>query len=636
MTNHGTVSTTHERDQPGRPGPAAPDGAESLTTVVVRRTDVGDWQNEGPVLLFAAPWLKCSWPSLAIGTLKAHLLREGIGVRCCHLHLEVAVGVGWGHYEVVSQIWGVGESLFGALLDPDDADRLVDHAAATTWAAGHESAATWIEHEALADLGNAVESFLEREQPERYPIVGGSIGAMQLCSTLYLMKRIAERGHAGTRVIGGSGIVGPTAATVAERTGDLVDVVIEGEGEAALTDLVRSVIRDAANPRLVTPRPPITLTRDNRADLSDYFDDAGALGVPTTGLTLPFEHSRGCAWEHRSRDRLRGCTFCGLYRTSPDFRTRPVDAVVADIEGCIDRYRVLNLAFVDAYIPSEYRSELLDALNALHADLTYFTEMRCDLTWEDAKRLAQRANRIQLGVESFSTAILRHIGKGIDALRTIQSLRFCQELGVPLQYNLMLRIPGVGPDEVTDLANVLPSLYGLQPPNVVDFFLDRNSLAFAQPEEHGLDSADLDTGPHPWLPTALGDSRISQVVPFDRNGLAETEWQTVEAASHLWRQVWGRAHTNAGRAPLTWEDGGGWATIVDLRDGAAEIFTLDGFLYDVFTACQEIRSRRWLADHVVAATHVDTAIAVLVERRLVVQDRARVVSVAVRRRRTSP
>src|SRR5262249_27896136 len=142
---------------------------------------------------------------------------------------------------------------------------------------------------------------------------------------------------------------------------------------------------------------------------------------------LSLEHSRGCEWEHRTPGELRGCTFCGLYRNSPNFRRKPISRVADQIRQSVARYRNLNLAFVDAYLPEASRHELIEELNAIPGDITYFSELRCDLSAETVARLALRARRVQLGVESFSTALLRRIGKGLSAAQSVYCVRLCQE-----------------------------------------------------------------------------------------------------------------------------------------------------------------------------------------------------------------
>lgn len=599
------------------------------------------------VLLFATPWMKAAWPSLAIGSLKSHLRANGVETRCLHLHLEAAASIGWAHYDALAETWGAGEALFGALLDPDDAERLVEVAAGVLRRAGHPDTAEWVEKRGCEDLRALVDTWLERERPERYAVVGGSIGAMQLCGTLYLMKRVRERGHAGTRILGGSALVGSVAHEVLTRCTD-VDFVIAGEGEQALLSLVTLLrgdrptalfppgvlARDAKGAIVDGGRPaPMSLEESLPPDLDEFFEAARRLGVPKTGLTLSFEHSRGCEWEHRSPGRLRGCTFCGLYRNSPSFRRKSVERAVSEIEEAVRRHRVLNLAFVDAYIPREYRDELLDGLNALPADITFFTEMRCDLTESTGKRLAMRANRVQLGVESFSNRILRRLGKGVSSVSTAYSVRLCQDLGIPVQYNLILRIPGVTAEEIDELTGLLPTLFGLPPPASADFYLDRNSRIFAEPGAHGLSESDFDQRRPEWLARSIGDSRICQVVPLPPpSGEVEEAWRQLERQIQRWHECWRMTRGSRTNAPLTWRDGGGWASIVDAREPTARIYTIDGVLYDAFVACAEVRTLEELTRgrSEAQAEFLEAALEELITHRLVFREGRQLVSVATR------
>ena len=561
------------------------------------------------VLLFSMPWMKATWPSLALGCLKAYLAERGVTARCCHFHLEAAARLGSARYDALAESWGAGEALFSSLLDRDEAPRLVAVASKLLRDAGRHDAATWAEGSACDDLAALVDEWLERERPEEYELVGGSIGALQLSATLYLMQRIRARGHDGVRVLGGSGLVGMNGRELLDRAPD-VHAVIQGEGEAALLGVVQSMgtrplaglpgvlARDAAGAVVpVAPLEPVDLSEVPAPDVGEFFEAAAALGVPRTALTLSFEYSRGCEWEHRTDGRLRGCTFCGLYRNSPNHRRKPVARVLRDIDAAVKRFRVLSIAFVDAYLPAGYRDELLDGINSLPFDVTFFTELRCDLTEATVQRLSWRANRVQLGVESFSSAILKRIGKGVSAARTVHSVRLCQDYGIPAQYNLMLGIPGVPADEIDELAATLPTLFGLEPPKVTEFYLDRNSLAFADPIAHGIAPATIDGERPQWLAGRLGDSRILQVVPFGPADLGSAAaWERLGEPVRQWRERWQAAAAARLKGPLTWRRGRDWATVIDVRREPARVLTLEGVLFDVFLACREVVSEQRLAE----------------------------------------
>ncbi|MEO1221537.1 MAG: radical SAM protein [Pseudomonadota bacterium] len=598
------------------------------------------------VFLFAMPWQKASWPSLALGSLKGQLHSEGIPVRACHFHLECAAAIGWARYDAFADCWGAGEALYGALLDPDDAARLVSVASEILADAGYQDAADWARGEALTTLSNLCEEWLERERPQDWSIVGGSVGAMQLCGTLYMMRRVRELGHKGARILGGSGLVGDVGPVVLERCDD-IDTIVTGEGENTIIDMVRcaagkrgvpgTLYRDNGKVVASDPQLPISLSEAAPTRLDDYFESARSLGIPPTALKLSFEYSRGCAWEHRTPGELRGCTFCGLYRNSPNHRVKPIPQVVEAIEAAVTEHRVLDIGFVDAYLPSGYRDDLLEAINKVDADIQFFSELRCDLDEETVQLLSQRAGRVQLGVESFSTEILRHIGKGVSGAQSVHSVRLCQEQGIEIQYNLMTDIPGVSPKTIQSLNDNLPALFGLPPPSLARFYLDRNSLAFADPIAHGIDPESLDRERPDWLCKSLGDSRINQLVPFEPTNQDEAPaWRAIDATLVQWASAWRTAQSAGLPCPLYWQDGGSWARIVDARGGKARIMTIEGVLYDVMRACENVTSKGRLVNSLPGHPSEDVleALHELVKSRLVLEEGSRMVLVAPRRHST--
>lgn len=610
--------------------------------------DTTDIASHAQVLLFSPPWMKAGWPCLGIAALKSCLTADGIAVQCTHFHLETAARLGWENYDALAEVWGPGEALFGALVDPDDAARLTAYAGDELRAAGHEALADWAEGPACAELMRLIDHWIDDTGALMAPIIGVSVGAMQLCGAIYLLQRLAQRGHRGARVLGGSGLVGSGGIEVLRRVAE-VDYVVHGEGEETFRRLVHALL-DGANDDLTMPGvssrttpsvsrgPAAELARLPAPDLTEYFATASRFGIPRTALNLSFEHSRGCEWEHRTPGKLRGCTFCGLYRGSSDFRRKPVAVLRRQIQESVNRYHNLNVAFVDAYLTDGNRDALLDALNSLPEDITFFSELRPDMSPETVARLARRARHVQLGVESFSTDMLRQIGKGVSGAHSIYNLRLCQEAGISLQYNLMHGIPGVTETQVGALAASLPTLFGLIPPQPSRLYLDRNSLLYRTPAAYGIDPLSLDAIRHEWLAHVLGDNAISPVVSFAPTREVSKAWDTLEDLVRSWKTLW--QHTTAAgiASPLLWRAGSGWASISDVRDGTLRAFDIDGLEHAVFLACDSVvtaeKIARLIPDH--DASEIATALAQLVKRGLVFRDGTRYVRVAIRDCRDGP
>lgn len=594
------------------------------------------------VLLVSPPWMKAGWPCLGIAALKSCLAEDGVEVQCTHFHLETAARLGWDNYDGMAEVWGAGEALFGALIDQEDSARLTAYAVRELRAAGYEALADWAEGAACSELQQLIDRWIDDVGAIEAPIIGVSVGAMQLCSAIYLVQRLAQRGHHGVRVLGGSGLVGGGSAECLRRVPE-VDYVVHGEGEESFRRLVHCLLQgaegDFAVPGVMSQKAPqisrgpgVNLAKAPAPDLFEYFEAAARFGIPKTALNLSFEHSRGCEWEHRTPGELRGCTFCGLYRGSSDFRRKPVSVLRRQLQDSINRYRNLNVAFVDAYLTEGNRDELLDALNSLPEDLTFFSELRCDVTKATVARLAPRARHVQLGVESFSTEILRQIGKGVSGAHSVYTVRLCQEAGISLQYNLMHGIPGVTKAQVDALAASLPTLFGLVPPQPARLYLDRNSLLYRTPSDYGIDPLSLDATRHEWLAHALGDNKISPVVSFTPTEDVSEAWDELEELVGIWKALWRRTTAADVASPLLWRAGSGWASISDIRDGALRAYEIDGLLHEVFLACDAVVTKqkivRLLPNH--SESGIATALAELVSRGLVFCDGARYVRVAIR------
>jgi hypothetical protein len=179
----------------------------------------------------------------------------------------------------------------------------------------------------------------------------------------------------------------------------------------------------------------------------------------------------------------------------------------------------------------------------------------------------------------------------------------------------------------------LPTLFGLLPPEVTSFYLDRNSLAFHDPTRHGIAPASLDAQPHPWLPEWLADSRVSQVVPFHPLSDAFTrDWDSVGALAEQWQERWRAARQSGVASPLTWQHGAGWAAIVDLRQPREQIYEIEGAHLDVFGACDQVMSVATLVKLLPqrGRLSIEQTLEELVGMGLIFKDGPRYVRVAVR------
>ncbi|MGA8498474.1 MAG: RiPP maturation radical SAM C-methyltransferase [Xanthobacteraceae bacterium] len=581
-------------------------GALHLTPAV-RRFDKAN-----AVLLVSAPWRLATWPSLAIGVLKSHLLAHDVPVDGLHLHFDIAARLGFDRYDRVANGWELGEALYCALYAPDEADAILQRTAETLRRAGEADLASWLLNGALGEVEKITLDATRDLDLSRYRLVGFSVGALQLGASLYLARLFKQRAPHLRIVFGGGGVIGEPGENLL-RGVPWIDAIVDGEGETGLLELARLAdwdpavlaevpnvcFRDAEG-NVSRGRPAVRADIDaaRPPDMDEFYDAARSAGYPRSGLVLPLEASRGCAWEHRRGDgRLRGCTFCGLYRNSPNARRKSLDALWGELRQAIAHTQVLELAFIDAYLPPAYAKELLRRLATETADVTLFCEARCDLDEEMTELLARAGTRrLQLGVEAFHTGILSKMEKGVRALDNVSSIKLCEEFGVPFQYNIMLRVPGVTAAELDESTKLFPSLYGYRPPSIAEFYLDRGSRMYADPQCYGIRSDSLDREPICFLPKALSGAPVYQVVTYetDVDLNIQAAWQRIEAMIKLWRERYSQLKAEGIHLPLSYRDSGDAVIITDHRHADPIILTLTGRSREVLLACDRLTNKRQL------------------------------------------
>lgn len=588
------------------------------------------------VLLISPPWRVWNWASLALGSLKAYLEIKGIPVTAAHLHLPVALEIGLERYEALSSRWGTGDAIFSALLAPVEAPDLLQRQANKLRAENATELADWLEGDACKDIESILDNWLRTIDLSRYKWIGFSVGAMQLTASLYLAQRIRETAPETFIVFGGSGLVGEVAEHLI-RAVPYIDVIVNGEGEeashslACLTDpkdesllrqtpnlLYRDLNGEVQSTRRAVIQDLNTLPCPN---LDEYFSIVEQAGIVRTGTLIPMEHSRGCQWEHRTHNgRLSGCTFCGLYRNSPNFRAKSPELVAQHIQESSKRYHCLKIGFVDAYLPKAYRRDLLKKIIEIPGDYTLFTETRCDLDDSTSDLMARAGTSgIQLGVESFSTPILAKLEKGARLHENVYSMRLCEEYGLPYQYNLMINIPGVSQHEVLEMLALLPSFFGFRPPHLSDFYLDRNSRVYQEPERFGVDPGSLDREFADFLPARLASIPISQVVSFRPlpESANKTDWEQVEKLVQFWEQRYQSAVTMGFPSGLSYRQGSDFATVVDLRGDEPKVLHLRGMSLEVFLKCRKPTQRWHLLKNLTDSRYAEAAIDALVEHQLI-------------------
>jgi ribosomal peptide maturation radical SAM protein 1 len=256
-----------------------------------------------------------------------------------------------------------------------------------------------------------------------------------------------------------------------------IDFVGRGESERLLVDLVASLSGEgpepAAIPGLIWREGDTSRTAGERAQRIDdlnslpipAYDDwyaqlrAALPALPAHELELPFEASRGCWYGEKHH-----CTFCGLNGESMTFRSKSAARVLAELRG-LARYDIPFVYAVDLIFDHRYFETLLPTLAKEAFGHTLFFETKSNLTRRQMQLLRDaRIRLIQPGIESLSTPVLALMRKGVTACQNVRLLKWAAELGIAVFWNLLYGFPGESAEYYQKLAELLPALTHLMPP----------------------------------------------------------------------------------------------------------------------------------------------------------------------------
>jgi ribosomal peptide maturation radical SAM protein 1 len=561
------------------------------------------------VLLVWMPWGALKFPSIQIGILGAILEREQVAVgartfsldwmELLHRH-ELSTEV----YRAVSHEYrhvGLGDWIFST--PPYRSNSLesdLEYRALLMEEGGGDNAL----FEQALRMRSLVPSFLEACLEEILAsgarVVGFSVLFSQTVACLALARLLKERAPHVKIVFGGAQCDG-TMGSALFKANPWLDVVVRGEAEHLVVPLMRELVAGTSitpapgvcfrqgGEEVIVPQgpPPHTLDDIPPPNYDEYFARLEGMSFRreiSRDVTLFFESARGCWWGDKHH-----CTFCGLNGTSMKFRSKSAPRVLDDILELARRYQTLRFQSVDNIIEMSYFEDLLPKIRDMGLDITLFFETKANLRKEQILLLREAGvHTIQPGIESLSTPILKSMDKGVTAEQNIRLLKWCMELGVTPEWNVITGMPGEDPEEYAKMAELVPSLVHLHPPNNTRLGLDRFSPHHQRPEEYGLRI----TGPsryygmvHPISDRSMLDDLAYQFEYEYADGrVPETYAAPLTKALTAWRENFSRT-----RNSLTYRRGPGYLLIEDGRSVAGDVddirYTLERDEAEIYLAC---------------------------------------------------
>ncbi len=364
--------------------------------------------------------------------------------------------------------------------------------------------------ECLADFRDRIRKFVpslaERILSDEPDIVACTCLATQYFPSLAILKAVHNLAPRVITLMGGPSFEVPVAVAT-HKSFSFIDYIVLGEGDDLIKPLVTSMLEKG---RYITeeelPEGVIGPVHRNNEynnmekikvilknslndlpvpDYDDYFDTISSLKA-TKDLYIPvlhFESSRGCWWGEKIK-----CTFCGENNLRQKYRKKSAEKILAELKTVSEKYKVTYFAASDSIMDREYFKTLFPELIKQKSPYKFFYQCRTTLTKEEIKILSDAGvERLEPGIESLHSKILKLMNKGIETWQNIQFLKWCLYYGVNTVWPFLYGLPGEKDEWYEEMAELMPLLYHLSPPlhgNSIHFC--RNSIYFERAEEYGL------------------------------------------------------------------------------------------------------------------------------------------------------
>ena len=288
---------------------------------------------------------------------------------------------------------------------------------------------------------------------QQYECLGISMTTPQVNPGLKIAEE-SKKYHPQALVIAGG--VHPTVMPDEILSNEAVDIVVRGEGEQTLQEIVSGAplediqgISYKADGRFVhNPDRPVVEKLDDLPDpayhllpVSKYFPAVGSYKkLPAISML----GTRGCPGQ---------CTYCHR-QLGKRVRTRSGRRIAAEAKRLHDNYGINEICFYDdtfTVIHKEVYS-FIEALKEYDLSLSWSCFSRVDsVDYPLLKAMADSGcHQIMFGVESANKEILKTIKKNITMEKVEKAVRDAQKAGMEVRVSLMLGNPGETKETIMD------------------------------------------------------------------------------------------------------------------------------------------------------------------------------------------
>jgi anaerobic magnesium-protoporphyrin IX monomethyl ester cyclase len=243
------------------------------------------------------------------------------------------------------------------------------------------------------------------------------------------------------------------------------DVVVKGEGELTLTEIMDRFREDAWNLALLRKRlgsvKGIYYRKKNKilsTGEREHIKDLDDLPFPARDL-LPMEKYRPLPHQYKRLPVfhmfvIRGCPFnCSFCSNNAVFgrkiRARSVAKVIAEMKHLKETYGVREIMFFEDIMTSDkkWMHEFCSLMIETKLDIVWSCYSRVDTITEEMLKHMKKAGcwNILFGYESGDQSLLDNIGKRITIAQIETANRLCKQVGIEIRASFILGLPGETP-----------------------------------------------------------------------------------------------------------------------------------------------------------------------------------------------
>jgi anaerobic magnesium-protoporphyrin IX monomethyl ester cyclase len=228
----------------------------------------------------------------------------------------------------------------------------------------------------------------------------------------------------------------------------VVDIVVRGEGEKSIIDLISALSFEQMRLNEIKGISYLENSAIRHNPEQELIENLDSIPFPGHHLSLfPQDYKR---MERIGIITNRGCPFkCG-YCSSPTFSQRTVrfrsyDNVIDEIRYVMRFYKKNIVSFLDDNFTINKTRAIKLCEDLIKADLkvSWDTMTRADILNEDVVKLMKQAGccGLTIGIESGSERILKKINKGVNLNKVVEAYQLLYRYDIPSGANFMAGFP---------------------------------------------------------------------------------------------------------------------------------------------------------------------------------------------------